>query len=155
MVAISIAIDGLLLLPIPDDVIDRVRNLARQANTNLGLVFTHQHGNPIVHEDDKDEDKDKDKDDNDNDNNNANNAGNESYQPKDDDDDDAHYNDNDDPGDFLLAGVAEGPSKMKPSITKMVSIISKPKRRKKILLKSKYFRNRSQRKHKQSCMKNA
>jgi hypothetical protein len=64
----------------PNDVIDRVQNLARQAHTNLGLDFTDQHGNPIIPEDD----------------NEANDSDNESYSPDDEDDDDAHDSDMDD-----------------------------------------------------------
>ena len=52
----------------------RFCNLARQANSNLGLDFTdRRRGNPIVHEDDDDD---------------ANDADDESYRPEDDDDDD-------------------------------------------------------------------
>jgi hypothetical protein len=31
----------------PNDVIDRVRNLAWKANPNLGLLFTDRHGHPL------------------------------------------------------------------------------------------------------------
>jgi hypothetical protein len=40
----------------PNEVIDRIRNLARQANTNLGLSFTDRHGQPVEEINDNDSD---------------------------------------------------------------------------------------------------
>jgi hypothetical protein len=82
-------------LPMPTDVIDRVRNLARQAQANLGLSFTDRHGQLILDDyDDPDDDDDA------------------SYQPSDDESDDdnestEHDDDhpNDNPDDVHIAGV--------------------------------------------------
>ena len=77
----------------PNDVIDRVRNLARQAHANLGLDSTESHGHPPMHEDDED----------------ANDSEDESYQPDDEgeeeDDDDEPYIADDDANDFPIPGV--------------------------------------------------
>jgi hypothetical protein len=67
-------------LPMPNDVIVRVRNMARRANANRGLAFTDRHGNPVPNEDDDgDDDADTDSDD-------------ESYRPNDDDEEDDDEN---------------------------------------------------------------
>jgi hypothetical protein len=66
----------------PNDVIARVRNLARQARANMGLLFTDRHGNPLITEPDDDDSDD------------------ETYHPDDDhtasDDDDETDDDDDD-----------------------------------------------------------
>lgn len=62
----------------PNDVIGRVRNLARrQAHANLGLDFTDRHRNPIIHGNDD----------------NANDNNDESYRPDDDNDNTANESD--------------------------------------------------------------
>ena len=63
-------------LPMPNDVIDRVRNLGRQARANVGILFTDRNSNPLQ---DDDDDAASDSDD-------------ETYDP----DDDSDSGDNDD-----------------------------------------------------------
>jgi hypothetical protein len=88
-------------LPMPNEVMDRVRNLARQARANVGLLFTDRAGHPLVNEFDGD---DSDSDD-------------ESYNP-DDDADDGDSDDEDpqneeepdnppEPDDINIAGVVD------------------------------------------------
>ena len=74
-------------LPMPNEVIDRVRRLARQQKANAGLVFLDRNKQPLIDDDDDDDqnptlDEDEDEDDDD-----------ESYYPPDDEDDngDASY----------------------------------------------------------------
>jgi hypothetical protein len=45
----------------PNDVIDRIRNLARQAHANLGLLFADRHGNPLFAAADDSDSNDDDK----------------------------------------------------------------------------------------------
>jgi hypothetical protein len=65
------------LLPMPNDVIARVRNLAQQAHANLGMLFTDRHGHPIITKD----------------NDNTNDSNDKSYHPneKSDIDDEDNY----------------------------------------------------------------
>jgi hypothetical protein len=76
-------------LPMPNKVIERVHNLARQAKANLGLLFTDRHGTPIEDVDDPDDDDD------------------ESYDPDDDSTSDSNADDDylDDVDNVPIAGV--------------------------------------------------
>jgi hypothetical protein len=93
-------------LPMPNDVIDPVRNLAHKARANIGLLFTDRNGHPLTNADDD----------------NASDSDDDTYNPDDDstngDDDD--YNSNAD--DISIAGVND-----EISMTKISNITSKMK----------------------------
>jgi hypothetical protein len=76
-------------LRMPNDVIDRIRNLAQQAQANLGLLFSDRDGHPIITVDDADD----------------NDSDDESYDPDSESDngDDDDYMDHVD--DIHIAGV--------------------------------------------------